>query len=529
MRDKWDKRHGAQTYGAMTIDKAISGCREIYSGYSAPSDRSSYKEHDRITEIPRSYKPLIEDFEDFTDAGNAKMFSQAYKDIAFYTATEGWFVWNGIKWEQGNNKEVTLAEQLTDNMAKEAKQDIGKAHRAISRADEADDRDGRKLAEKQLKAGKEYLKHAKASRGNSRINGMLEIAQAFMFTKPDKLDSDPHVLNTPAGIVDLKTGAVQPHKSKKYCTKVTRISPGKGGMQLWLDFLGVVSCEDPGMINFLQQLAGMILTGKVYEETLINAIGSGRNAKSTFFNVLAYILGDYACMIAPEMLTITNKTFGAEKALLKAIRLAIAAETAEGERLNTSMLKQLVSTDLIHCERKYKAPEDFVPSHTVVLYTNNPLRVGTTDNGTWRRLMIIPFNAVIPENSEIKNYASYLAEHAGGAILTWMIEGAMMFAKNGYTLHTPEAIELAKEEYQIENDWMGEFLEEHCDLGYALNVQAGSLYQRYYEWAKIAQGYIRRKDVFTSEMTKRGFEKRRNNKGIYWYGLSLKPFDFQGV
>ncbi|MCX6544418.1 MAG: DUF3987 domain-containing protein [Acidobacteria bacterium] len=32
MRDKWDTRHGEQAYGDATIEKAISGCRETYSG-----------------------------------------------------------------------------------------------------------------------------------------------------------------------------------------------------------------------------------------------------------------------------------------------------------------------------------------------------------------------------------------------------------------------------------------------------------------------------------------------------------------
>lgn len=32
MRDKWDEKRGSQTYGQITIEKAIQGCREVYGG-----------------------------------------------------------------------------------------------------------------------------------------------------------------------------------------------------------------------------------------------------------------------------------------------------------------------------------------------------------------------------------------------------------------------------------------------------------------------------------------------------------------
>ena len=59
-----------------------------------------------------------------------------------------------------------------------------------------------------------------------------------------------------------------------------------------------------------------------------------------------------------------------------------------------------------------------------MLYTNHLPRVGVTDAGTWRRLIVIPFNAKIEGSSDIKNYANYLTEKAGPYIMKWIIEGA---------------------------------------------------------------------------------------------------------
>ena len=55
-------------------------------------------------------------------------------------------------------------------------------------------------------------------------------------------------------------------------------------------------------------------------------------------------------------------------------------------RLNTAVVKQLCSTDELFAEKKYKAPFAFVPSHTLVLYTNHLPKVGANDDGIWRRL-----------------------------------------------------------------------------------------------------------------------------------------------
>ena len=86
---------------------------------------------------------------------------------------------------------------------------------------------------------------------------------------------------------------------------------------------------------------------------------------------------------------------------LKGKRMIIAAELQEGMRLNTSVVKQLCSTAPIFAEKKFKAPFNFEPSHTLVLYTNHLPKVGASDDGTWRRLIVIPFHAKIQGSKDI--------------------------------------------------------------------------------------------------------------------------------
>ena len=131
--------------------------------------------------------------------------------------------------------------------------------------------------------------------------------------------------------------------------------------------------------------------------------------------------------------------------------MLIAAELEEGMRLNTANVKQLCSTDEIYAEKKYKDPFSYTPTHTLVLYTNHLPKVGAIDKGTWRRLIVIPFDAKIEGSADIKNYADYLFEKAGGAILTWVIEGARKVIADNYKIDPPQKVRDAIEHYKESN------------------------------------------------------------------------------
>lgn len=163
-----------------------------------------------------------------------------------------------------------------------------------------------------------------------------------------------------------------------------------------------------------------------------------------------------------------------EMAELKGRRLIIASEMEEGMRLNTAVVKQLCSTDEIQAEKKYKDPFQFIPSHTLVLYTNHLPKVGANDDGIWRRLVVIPFNAHIVGDTDIKNYADYLFENAGPAILAWIIEGAQKAVAQNFKTDPPQCVKDAVQAYREDNDWLGRYIDECCEVGSSYQEKSGS-------------------------------------------------------
>ena len=153
---------------------------------------------------------------DFTDTGNARRFAQENKGIAIYVKSVDWLTWNGMVWLEGELEAAGLAMQVTDKMLAEAKDQVKAAGDAVTAATVEDDGEEKKKAQEQLKVAEAYRKHAKNSRNQPKIAAMLKLARTLMQVKSDKLDSNPYLLNTPAGMVDLKTGEILPHNPKAY-------------------------------------------------------------------------------------------------------------------------------------------------------------------------------------------------------------------------------------------------------------------------------------------------------------------------
>ena len=116
----------------------------------------------------------------------------------------------------------------------------------------------------------------------------------------DYWDSDPMILGTPDGIVDLKSGTITPPDPDRRITKVTAVGPEKGTPERWLKFLDEATGGDETVISFLQEWCGYCLTGDTREHALLFAYGGGGNGKSVFINTFTKLLGDYAMTAAMD-------------------------------------------------------------------------------------------------------------------------------------------------------------------------------------------------------------------------------------
>jgi P4 family phage/plasmid primase-like protien len=476
--------------------------------------------------------------EDYSDIGEAKVLSRECINKLRYTSATDYITFHGDRWHEDKQKSLGTIEDFMDNQLKDAEEAIHIAEEAlISIGVSAVDVRGRtkdlpKLVPVDkmgmlygLLGADTYKKFVMKYRNYKNIINTQNAAKPMLAIDVSELDYDPELLNTPEATYDLTKGLSggHPHDPDDLITKVTACAPGDKGKELWEDSLQLFFCKDKELISYVQEIVGMAAIGKVYAEHMIIAYGGGANGKSTFWNTIARVLGNYSGKISAEALTMNCKrNVKPEMAELKGKRLIIASELEEGTRLNTGMVKQLCSVDPIEAEKKYKDPFHFDPSHTLVLYTNHLPKVSANDDGTWRRLIVIPFNAKITGNSDIKNYSDYLYENAGPAIMAWIIEGAEIAINKGFKFTEPKVVADAINAYRDDNDWLGQFIEDHCDIDPSYEEKSSELYQQYRASCMQNGEYVRSTTDFYGCLEKAGFSRRRTRNGRMVVGLRLK-------
>ena len=476
--------------------------------------------------------------EDYSDIGQAKVLAREYAGEMAYTDSTDYMRYDGTHWAESKQLAVGACEEFLDRQLAEAILAVEKARQALLLCgiDKDTISTGGKTLEKAISVNSEkafaeycaalsYKSFVMKRRDMKYVTSALQAAKPMLLHSIQEFDTQEFLLNAPDATYDLRLGlsGAHEHTPEDLITKITTVAPSDEGKDLWLSSVNNFFCGDQELIDYVQQTVGLAAIGKVYQEALIIAYGEGSNGKSTFWNAISKVLGSYSGAMSADALTVgCKRNVKPEMAELKGKRLVIAAELEEGMRLNTSIVKQLCSTDEVQAEKKYKDPFKYTPTHTLVLYTNHLPRVGANDDGIWRRLIVIPFNAKIQGKSDIKNYADYLVRNAGGAILSWIIEGAQKVINNNFKLTLPQVVQEAMAQYRDNNDWLSIFLEDCCEIDTTYTQKSGEFYTEYRAYCTRNGEYARSTTDFYAGLEKAGFERHKTKKGMLVYGLRLK-------
>ena len=484
-----------------------------------------------------SYKP-----EDYSDVGQAEVMAKYFAGELRYSPATHYIRYVDNHWKETESGAQAVAHELTRRQLKEAGVEIMKA---LVRMDECgaqeilDSASSKKKAASQmndeqteafdaLNAAYTYRAFIMHCRESKNVTAVLKEARPMLEMSPNELDADPFLLCTPSATYDLRKGikGARDHSPDDFITKMTAVSPGSKGEKLWNDALNLFFCRNRELIEYVQVNCGIAIIGMVLVEALYIALGIGRNGKSTFWNVIAMVLGSYSGNISADALTTgCRRNIKPELAEAKGKRLLIASEMQEGARLNDSVVKQLCSTDKIFAEKKYKDPFSFNPCHTLVLYTNHLPKVSASDDGIWRRLIVIPFNARIEGAGDRKNYAKYLFENAGEAILAWLIEGAKKAIELDFKVPVPLCVRQAIDEYREQNNWFGHFLEDKCEVGDSFTESSSELYQTYRGYCTEMGEYTRSTTDFYAALDRAGFERISIKRKRCYKGVKLRVGD----
>jgi putative DNA primase/helicase len=450
-----------------------------------------------------------------TDVGNSERFSDEHgENLRYCYEQKRWIAWVFQRWTFEAEAIVEeKAEKTVVNMFLNYFRELSKLESIV-----VEDK------EKKIKIAKDKVKHAILSQSLSRRNSMVQGSRHKLKVCNEDLDKDHFALNVANATIDLRSGKIRKHRREDFITKLSHVEiRSNSKCPLWRSFLNRVFDGNEDIISFVHKAIGYSLTGSIREQCLFLMIGpTGENGKSVFLSTLAYILGEYA--IRGDFKTFTHDSRhgdsnkGPDLARIPGARVVFASEPNAGLTLDESIIRDITGGEKITANPKYIAPFEFQPQCKIWLACNTPPRMQKGGHSVERRLKVIPFNVQIPKAEIDKNLTYKLQKEASG-ILSWAIEGCLLWQKEG--LESPESMLEALDDYAEDNDPIAEWM--HSNLIKSDNDEyLMDLYDDYLLWCE--KNKVRKpvsKKSLAQMFRERGWKTKRSKGGINVIGISM--------
>ena len=312
---------------------------------------------DKFTEQGASCPPA------FSDEAVALRFAERHADdLRFVAAWGKWLSWTGTHWDFDD---TLNAFDLARQICREAAASCNEARIAST------------VASAKTVAAVERL--AKSDR---RIAATV-----------DQWDQDPWSLNTPDGVIDLRTGQRRTHRPDDHMTKITAVAPG-GDCPLFLTFLAKITAGDAELIAYIRRMLGYALTGDTREHALFFAYGTGANGKSVLLSTVSGVIGAYHRTAPIETFVASSaERHPTDLAGLRGARLVTAVETEEGRRWAESRVKQLTGGDVVAARFMRQDFFEYRPQFKLVIAGNHKPSLRSVDEAIRRRFHMMMWTA----------------------------------------------------------------------------------------------------------------------------------------
>lgn len=498
-RDKWDEKRKNSTYGEQTLFKAINEVNNIYTPKQEKEENPLRYALSHIFDSEKKDKEYP--IRSYDDTGNADRFIDRYGHLYKHSyITNKFYIYDGQKWKVDDRGAIRkLIDEMIENIKNEK----------VLHSEDVTEEEARET----------FQKYYKKTRGTqSKKNIMNELMHRKTVT-PDEFDKDDMLLNVANGYIDLTSRELYKHDINKMFSQIANTDYSeKMQPAVWLDFLNDIFAGDKTVIRYIQKALGYSLTGSTREQVMFILFGKGRNGKSIFVETIAEILGDYSNnMQAKSLMVKKNDNVNTDIARLSKARFVTSSEPNEGFRFDEGLIKQITGGDKVTARFLYAEEFEYTPKFKIWVSTNHKPIIRGTDDGIWRRLVLIPFDVQIPEEKVDKDLKYKLLREAP-AILNWMAEGAYMWMREG--LELPEKLKDAGQTYRTEMDVVEQFIQEKCKRAEDVRETGKALYEEYKKWADENNEYKMDKNKFGKKL-KEKFRSKRMTNGVNYLGVEL--------
>lgn len=507
--EEWDYEYD------KVVQKAIETCAALIV------ERNKPKEVHPVEPIKRNEMNLDENGEpiyrydpnvlkrnySLDDTGNAKMFYDLFGENFHYNADDKLFMfWTGKTWVYDVTETIR---KYANKFVEILKEDVNKTR--VEMANETNE-DRRAKLEKLIFAKDKNAKHVANKSGKDAMLSEFR-SMGKVSIRNSELNTQPHLLNTDSGVVDLRDGSIHPFDKDLLMSLNTNTKVSFEKPEVWdrfihevLDYGDAKTTEE--VVNCFQMVVGYMATGYRKDQYLFIANGDGSNGKSTAVDAIMDVLGDYTFTIDSSQLMASkgNQTVQVQNTMaeLDGKRLVRTSETEEGERMSEKTIKEITGEKRINAQKKFGRPYILFAIFKILMLTNHLPIIRDRGFSIWRRIFIFSFNRIFQESEmdlELPN--KLMAEY--DRILGWIIQGSVAYHKQGRLIR-PEALLKEVVKYKQKVDTIFMFIESECYEDGAKGTPKNQLYEAYVRYCASSKLPAMSKPKFEDDMASKGYK-----------------------
>lgn len=457
----------------------------------------------------------------FSDVGNAERLMATYgKNIRYNPVRKSWLLWSSKHWEFDFVGKI-------EGLAR-------KVIRKLQIEGEAISLEGLTYEEEKKKEElkKSIKKYVLRSESDGKIKAMINQAMTQNSLIITETDKDNFLLNIKNGTLNLKTGLLEKHDRRNFCTKLVNVEyDPKMKCPNWTEFINKIFLGDAELINYIQKSIGYSMTGDANLQCFYILHGNGANGKGTFIKTIMKFMGDYADGLDAKSLMEKMGDEGTREEIAGLIgkRFVNVNEMKGSKSFDEGLLKSLTSgaDETVKVRNLYESSFNLKPTFKLWMSTNHMPKINNDDEGIWRRVRKIPFKYKFTEEDKDVNFFENKLMPEMSGILNWAIVGCLKWQQEGE--HIPDVVKASVDEYRVDSDPIQRFIADECIVANSetVRVNVADMYKTYEAWCKENKEYTLSSIKFSKKMTEKEFEKGRTKYGLYWKGIGLVDKEHQ--
>ena len=347
----------------------------------------------------------------------------------------------------------------------------------------------------------EKTKAARSLNRHSTFRNAVAYAEEWRAVDAAEFDGNPMLVPFSDGtVLDVRTWTRRPAEREDMICQRLPVTPSDEPSQLWSTFLYSALGHYPEerrdeIAAYLQEWAGVSLTGDTRDEAFIFLWGSKGTGKGTFSETLAALLGPLGTVLSGERVAGEQFQHRQWVAGLQGKRFILVNELPDKGRWKSEELNKLISGEMI--EAQWMRQNSFwFRSQAHICVVGNTQPTASAASGIWRRVQQIEFRHK-PATPDKLLKEKLLADLPG--VLAWALEGLKRWADRGSLVDAPREIQEGVEAYANASDPIAAFISECTTPSAEHRIEVNRLYEAYAGHFRTENGADA--DVFPKQRT----------------------------